>query len=181
QYPYIYQFNLSVQRQLPSRISVTAAYVSTLSHNVPTMIDGNYAPYSTVFGTPSTSATSIADRRQFDPCVGACPKGAAAINYGPSILGASITDLLSDLNANYHSLQISASKQFSRGFSVSGFYVWSKALEDFEPDADGLSSPQDSGYFGAPFTASNNSLGAAGGGIQEEYGPMNADIRNNAA
>jgi len=30
---------------------------------------------------------------------------------------------------------------------------------------------QDSGYFGAPFTASNNSLGAVGGGLQEEYGP----------
>ena len=64
---------------------------------------------------------------------------------------------------------------------MSGFYVWSHALELFEPDADGLSSPQDSGYFGTPFTASNNSLGAAGGGLQEEYGPMNADIRSNAA
>ena len=51
QYPYIYQFNLSVQRQLPAQISLTVAYVGTLSHNVPTMIDGNYAPYSTAFGT----------------------------------------------------------------------------------------------------------------------------------
>jgi hypothetical protein len=51
----------------------------------------------------------------------------------------------------------------------------------FEPDADGLSSPQDSGYFGTPFTASNNSLGAIGGGLGEEYGPMNADMRSNAA
>jgi hypothetical protein len=76
---------------------------------------------------------------------------------------------------------VSASKQLSAGFSVSGFYVWSHALELFEPDADGLSSPQDSGYFGTPFTANNNSLGAAGGGLQEEYGPMNADIRSNAA
>ena len=46
---------------------------------------------------------------------------------------------------------------------------------------DGLSSPQDSGYFGAPFTAANNSLGALGGGLGEEYGPMNADLRNAAA
>ena len=82
-----------------------------------------------------------------------------------------IVDLLSNLTANYHSLQVSASKQLSNGFSVSGFYVWSHALESFEPDADGLSSPQDSGYFGTPFTASNNSLGAAGGGLQEEMVP----------
>ena len=32
-----------------------------------------------------------------------------------------------------------------------------------------------------PFTLFNNSLGAVGGGLQEEYGPMNADIRSNAA
>ena len=180
-YPYIYQFNLSVQRQLPGRITMTAAYVAALSHDLPNFIDVNYAPYSTAFGTPGTSATSVADRRQFDPCVNACPTGAGAINNGTGVLGASITQLLSNLTANYHSLQISASKQISRNFSASGFYVWSHAIDSFEPDVDGLSSPQDSGYFGTPFTASNNSLGAAGGGLQEEKGNMNADIRSNAA
>ena len=79
---------------------------------------------------------------------------------------------MSDLTANYHSLQVSATKQLSGGFTMSGFYVWSHALDLFEPDADGLSSPQDSGYFGTPFTASNNSLGAIGGGMREENGPM---------
>ena len=180
-YPYVYQFNLSVQRQLPGRLTLTAAYVAALSHQLPNFIDAAYAPYSTAFGAPSTSATSIADRRQFDPCVGACPSGAAAINNGSGILGAGIVDLLSNLTGSYHSLQVSATKQLSGSFSVGGNYVWSHAIDSFEPDADGLSSPQDSGYFGAPFTASNNSLGAVGGGLKEEYGNMNADIRNNAA
>jgi hypothetical protein len=180
-YPYVYQVNLSVQRQLPGRVTVTAAYVGAFSHDLPNFIDANYAPYSVAFGTPSTSATSVADRRQFDPCVGACPKGAAAIDYGPSVLGASITDLLSDITASYHSLQIAAGKQLSRSFSVNGYYVWSHGIDSFEPDADGLSAPQDSGYFGQPFTPSNNSLGAVGGGLQEEYGSMSADIRHNAA
>jgi hypothetical protein len=180
-YPYVYQFNLSVQRQLPGRLTLTAAYVAALSHQLPNFIDAAYAPYSTAFGAPSTSATSIADRRQFDPCVGACPSGAAAINNGSGILGAGIVDLLSNLTGSYHSLQISATKQLSGSFSVGGNYVWSHAIDSFEPDADGLSSPQDSGYFGAPFTASNNSLGAVGGGLKEEYGSMNADIRNSAA
>jgi len=180
-YPYVYQFNLSVQRQLPGGVALTAGYVGALSHDLPNFIDANYAPYSTAFGTPSTSATSVADRRQFDPCVGACPKGAAAINNGTGILGAQIVDLLSNLTADYHSLQISASKRLTRGFTVSGFYVWSHGIDSFEPDADGLSSPQDSGYFGQPFTASNNSLGAAGGGLKEEKGNMNADVRSNVA
>jgi Carboxypeptidase regulatory-like domain len=180
-YPYTYQINFSIQQQLPGRIVVTAAYVGALSHQLPNFIDANYAPYSTAFGTPSTSATSVADRRQFDPCVNACPTGAAAINNGTGVLGAQIVDLLSNLTANYHSLQISARKQLSKSFSVNGFYVWSHALDSFEPDVDGLSSPQDSGYFGTPFTAANNTLGAVGGGLGEEYGPMNADIRSNAA
>ena len=180
-YPYVYQVNFSVQRQLPGRITLTTAYVGALSHELPNFIDVNYVPYSTAFGTPSTSAQSVADRRQFDPCVGACPSGAAAINNGTGVLGASITQLLSNLNASYHSLQVSASKQLSHSFRVSGFYVWSHALDGFEPDADGLSSPQDSGYFGTPFTPANNSLGALGGGLGEEKGPMNADLRSNAA
>jgi hypothetical protein len=180
-YPYTYQMNFSVQQQLPGNITLTTAYVGALSRQLPNFIDANYAPYSTAFGTPSTSATSIAVRRQFDPCIVVCPTGAAAINNGTGVLGASITQLLSNLTASYHSLQISASKHLSHNFSVSGFYVWSRAMDSFEPDVDGLSSPQDSGYFGSPFTPANNSLGAVGGGLQEEYGPMNADLRSNAA
>lgn len=180
-YPYTYQINLSVQRQLPGRVTVTTAYVGALSHQLPNFIDANYVPYSTAFGTPSTSATSVADRRQFDPCVGACPTGAAAINNGTGVLGASITELLSNVTASYHALQVSASKQLAHGISVSGFYVWSHAIDLFEPNADGLSTPQDSGYAGTAFTAFNNSLGAIGGGLQEEKGSMNADIRSNAA
>ena len=79
-YPYIYQMNLSVQQQLPGKVALTVAYVGALSHQLPNFIDANYSPYSTAFGAPGTSATSVADRRQFDPCVGACPTGAAAIN-----------------------------------------------------------------------------------------------------
>jgi hypothetical protein len=106
-----------VQRQLPGRVTLTAAYVGALSHQLPNFIDANYAPYSTAFGTtvvPSTSATSIAARRQFDPCpIAGCPTGAAAINNGNGLLGAGIVDLLSNLTASYHSLQISATKQMS--------------------------------------------------------------------
>jgi hypothetical protein len=177
QYPYIYQINTSIQRQLPGGLSVTAAYVASLSHDVPTMIDGNYSPYSTAFGTPSTSATSVADRRQFDPCVGACPTGPAGINTGT--MGQNIL-LITNQTANYHALQISARKQMSRGLSISGFYVWSHALQSSNESAIGQMTAQDFGYLGQPFIATNNSLDAIGGGLQEEKGPMDADRRSNA-
>jgi hypothetical protein len=177
QYPYIYQFNASVQRQLPARTSLTVAYVGTLSHNVPTMIDGNYAPYSTAFGTPSTSANSIADRRQYDPCVGPCPTGPAGINTGT--MGQNIL-LITNQHANYNSLQVSAKKQLSHGFTISGFYVWSHALQSSNESAIGQMTAQDFGNLGNPFTATNNSLGAVGGGLAEEKGPMDANRSSNA-
>lgn len=168
-YPYIYQFNLAVQRQLPGKVSLTTAYVGTMSHNVPTMIDANYAPYSTAFGTPSTKSSSIDARRQFD-------SGApgAAGTLGQNIF------LIPGQTANYNSLQVSATKPLSHGLMLSGFYVWSHALQSSNESAIGQMTAQDFGYFGQPFTASNNSLGAVGGGLKEEKGDMDANRDSNA-
>ena len=166
----VYQFNLSVQRQLPARISATVAYVGTLGRHLSTFVDTNYAPYSTVFGPPSTAAASLDARRQYD---GGTP-GAAGTLTG-------ITELISDQTSNYNGLQISATKTMSHGFSVSGFYVWSRALESSNPVENGLMSAQNFGVLGKPFTPTNNSLGAIGGGLQEEYGLMDQNRDNNAA
>jgi hypothetical protein len=173
----VYQFNLSVQRQLPYKITATAAYVGTLGRHLSTFVDANYAPYSTVnssggalTGALSTSAASTEQRRQFD----------AGLNLAPGTLG-SITYLISDQTSNYNGLQISASKQMTRGFTLTGFYVWSRALESAEFVENGLQSAQDFGYFGKPFNSTNNSMGAAGGGLKEEYGLMNNNRDGNAA
>ena len=160
-YSSIYQVNLSVQRQLPYKISLTTAYVLTLGRHLQTFVNTNYAPYSTVFGTPSTAAASTDARQQYDS--GA--PGAAGTLTG-------ITELISDQVSNYNGLQVSATKQMSLGFSVSGFYVWSRALESSNVVQNGGMTAQDFGVLGKPFTATNNSLGALGGGLQEEYGPM---------
>jgi hypothetical protein len=69
----------------------------------------------------------------------------------------------------------------SGGFSVTGFYVWSRALESSNPVENGLMNAQDFGVLGKPFTATNNSLGATGGGLREEYGLMDQNRDSNAA
>ncbi len=173
----VYQFNFSVQRQLPYKISATAAYVGTLGRHLGTFVDANYAPYATVnssggklVGALSTSAASTEQRRQFD----------AGINLAPGTLSG-ITYLISDQTSNYNGLQLSATKLMARGFTVSGFYVWSHALESAEFVENGAQTAQDFGYFGKPFTPSNNSMGAIGGGLGEEYGLMNNNRDGNAA
>jgi hypothetical protein len=167
----IYQFNLSVQRQLPAKISTTVAYVGTLGRNLNTFIDANYAPYSTLGkGALSTSGTNLDTRRQYDAGVA----GATGTLNG-------LTYLIAGQTSNYNGLQISATKTMSGGFSVTGFYVWSRALESSNPTENGQMSAQDFGVFGKPFTASNNSLGAIGGGLAEERGPMDQNHDSNAA
>jgi hypothetical protein len=173
----VYQFNLSVQRQLPYKISTTAAYVGTMGRHLSTFVDANYAPYSTVnssggalVGALATSAASTEQRRQFD----------AGINLAPGTVGG-ITYLISDQTSSYNSLQVSASKQMAHGFTLSGFYVWSRALESAEFVENGGQTAQDFGYFGKAFTSQNNHMGAAGGGLKEEFGPMNANRNQNAA
>ena len=173
----VYQFNLSVQRQLPYRVSVTAAYVGTLGRHLSTFVDANYAPYAivnssggTLVGGVGTSSASTEQRRQYD----------AGINLTPGTLS-SITYLISDQTSNYNGLQLSATKTLARGFSVSGFYVWSHALESSNMLENGLMTAQDFGVLGKPFTPSNNSMGAVGGGLREEYGDMDANHDDNAA
>jgi hypothetical protein len=180
----VYQFNLSVQRQLPARLSVTAAYVGTLGRNLSSFLDANYAPYSTVangggtlVGGLSTSAASQEQRRQWD----------AGINLTPGTLGG-ITYLISDQTSNYHGLQFSATKAMSHGFSVTGFYVWSRALESSNPVENGGMNMQDPGVLGKPFTVANdhgmldqNGAPIVGGGLQEERGLMDQNHNSNAA
>ena len=123
QWPYIYQMNAAVQRQLPGQLSTTVAYVGTLSHDLPIMIDDNYAPYAP---GASTSQTSINSRRPYDP----------------GVLGQNIY-LISNQTASYHALQISAHRPLTHNLMLNGFYVWSHSFQSSNESAVGLATAQD--------------------------------------
>jgi archaellum component FlaG (FlaF/FlaG flagellin family) len=123
QWPLVYQINTAVQRQLPSQVSATVAYVGTLSHDLPIMIDGNYAPYAP---GASTSQTSINARRPYDP----------------GVLGQNIF-LISNQTASYHSLQFSAHRPLTRSLMLNGFYVLSHSFQSSNESAVGLATAQD--------------------------------------
>jgi hypothetical protein len=123
QWPLVYQINTAVQRQLPSQVSATVAYVGTLSHDLPIMIDGNYAPYAP---GASTSQTSINARRPYDP----------------GVLGQNIF-LISNQTASYHSLQFSAHRPLTHSLMLNGFYVLSHSFQSSNESAVGLATAQD--------------------------------------
>ncbi len=111
-WPYTYQLNFSIQREIAKNLSVTASYVGSLAHRLPFAQDLNYPVWS-----PTATTTNLPSRR---PIL-------------PGTLGA-ILMIQSMEQAEYNAMQITVEKRLSRGITVKGFYTWSKSLEDVELD-----------------------------------------------
>ncbi|HTS31086.1 MAG TPA: carboxypeptidase regulatory-like domain-containing protein [Bryobacteraceae bacterium] len=68
-------------------------------------------------------------------------------------------------NANYNSLQVTAQKRFSRGFSILANYTWQRGFDDVPPSSGGSGAGATGGTGGEPlpwFTLGNRQL---------DYGP----------
>jgi hypothetical protein len=120
QWPFSYQFNLSVQRQITSDFSVSAAYVGTMSHDLPFAQDINYPVL-----TPTATTGNIVFRRPIDnPNVGAKPGSA----FGQVFL------VQSNQTASYNGLQLTAQKRMARGLLLYAFYTFSKTFDSAQLD-----------------------------------------------
>jgi hypothetical protein len=111
-WPYTYQLNFSVQRQVTRDLSFSAAYVGSLARRLPFAIDLNYPFFN------STATTGNVNNRR--PIL-------------PGTLS-SIQSVESVENAAYHSLQVTAEKRMGKHFGLKGFYTWAKSLEDVQLD-----------------------------------------------
>jgi hypothetical protein len=103
----IQQFNLSIQRRIGANLFAEAAYVGTVSHHLYDSEDLNAAIYS-----PGATEANAQSRRPILPQY-----------YG------SMPSLTSDVNANYHSLQLDAQKRFSSSYAVQVAYTWEKSID----------------------------------------------------
>jgi len=104
EWPYTFQMNLSVQRQLTKDLVVGAAYVDTESHNLPFARDINYP----VLTSTATSA------------------GANVLSRRPNPLFGAVLELDSDQDASYHGLQITSAMRMSHHVTFNAFYTFSK-------------------------------------------------------
>ena len=105
-WPYSYQLNFTIQRQVARGLSLSAGYVSTLSHNLAFAPDINYP----VFDSTATSS-NFNNRRPID-------RGQLS----------TINLLQSHATAAYHSLQITARTAMTRRVNLTAFYTFSKSL-----------------------------------------------------
>ncbi|HEY2018578.1 MAG TPA: carboxypeptidase regulatory-like domain-containing protein [Bryobacteraceae bacterium] len=106
-FPYTYQLNFSIQRQLRNDISVSASYVGALTHHLPFTVDKNYPIWN-----PAATTTNLPQRRPY------LPGTLGIIYYEDGII-----------NSDYHGLQTSFQKRMSHGFTLQAYYVFSKSME----------------------------------------------------
>src|ERR1700687_2015180 len=114
QWPYTYQLNFSVQRQLTSDFSMTVAYVGSLSHNLPFAQDVN---------APGLDALAISSGKDIQ-------RRRHNKDFGPVFL------VQSNQTASYHGLQFSVVKRMGHNFTLNGFYTYSKSFTSVQLDAN---------------------------------------------
>jgi hypothetical protein len=110
--PTVYNWNLTIERQLPENVLVRAAYVGSHSSHLTETLNLNPRPVGTTSSTP-TRLNAIAG----------------------SPLFSTVQQDLQDINASYNSMQLSLEKRMSRGFMILANYTWSKSLDDLPPRA----------------------------------------------
>lgn len=103
-WPRTFQTNVSIQRQVINGFTLGAAYVGTISNNLPLGRDVNYPVL-----TPTATTGNVLARR-------------------PNPLFGAVTVLDSDQDASYHALQLTGTYRLSERMSINGFYTFSKTL-----------------------------------------------------
>jgi hypothetical protein len=114
-WPYTYQMNLTLQREILRDYSLSASYVGALGRKLAASVDRNYPVYG-----PGATTGNVNARRP----------------YQPGVIGAARV-LESAFGSDYHALQLAAEKRGTH-FSFKGYYTFSKALEDTDYQGGGL-------------------------------------------
>ena len=117
QWPYSYQYNFSVERQVGKDVTVSAAYVGSVGRDLPFGVDLNY-PIATVPGVASTTGNVIVRRPIDNPRLG----------FSSSALG-QVLAVESNQKNWYNALQLGVIRRLSSNLSFHAYYTYSKTLE----------------------------------------------------
>jgi outer membrane receptor protein involved in Fe transport len=146
-WPEIYQINFGFQQQLTNNFAISASYVASLGRKLPIERDINYP----IYNLTSTGASGASCTNTALPCAYANtsstannrrPYNSSAYVATPTTTSANpalstIMQIQSSEGANYNGLQVTAQQRLVRGFSVQGFWVWSKSLQSEDLDLPG--------------------------------------------
>ncbi len=136
--PYVQMWNLNIQKEVVKNLVVDIGYVGNKGTG---LRDGQLAivnqlpssvlsTYGLKLRNPITSAADAAANGIAYPYAGFKGTVASALRYYPQVQGNSTVQVYAaplGFSA-FHSLQVTVNRQFSKGLSIYGDYVWSKSL-----------------------------------------------------
>lgn len=104
--PYVQQYNLTIQQELPGQAVLQAAYVGTVGRKLLVGVSANPALYA-----PGATVSNENARRIYN-------------GFGDLQTTSSVA------NSEYNALQIQVQKRYSHGISLQGAYTFSKSMDD---------------------------------------------------
>lgn len=107
--PETHNWSLTVERELVSSLLLRVGYVGTRTTHLKSEYDQNAPIYN-------TNLTLTANRENIDA-------------RRPVQNFQTISRWMHGLNSDYHALQVSVDKRFSKGFTINGAYTWSRNLD----------------------------------------------------
>jgi len=141
--PYAENFQLSVERELPSRIVARLSYVGSLARHNQISYEGNPETAAGQAACAASSTCSSSSNRNLQSYFYPSHTQYGAIDPVTGITGfSSIGYVGSGGSSSYHSLQASVDKVLSHGLQFQASYTYSHALDDG-------SSYEGSGYGGS--------------------------------
>jgi len=111
----VYQWNLNVQQELPSRTTLTLAYIGNAGEHLFEQVESNPAV--------ATNPGSTTQARRINPHF------------------TSITQMFSGGHSSYNSLQATLNKQLSHGLTVMTSYTWGRTFDMGSDDSSSLFNP----------------------------------------
>jgi hypothetical protein len=146
--PTIYNYSIGVQRQLGWGTTIDVAYVGSLSRHLVTSRNGNQIPYLTAFSREAQDPSKYPDGviPDIEPDL---PQAYADAGFNYSGNYAFDAPFLVpyrgygpmqyykfDGNADYHSLQVSLQRRFSKGLTFGAAYTFSRTRTTANADED---------------------------------------------
>jgi hypothetical protein len=164
--PYVYNFNVNIQRQLPSKVLLQVAYVGSLGHKLLITKEGDpITPAGHNACVADVNGCALDPYTHFDYPQYTAQPAINPDNQEPDFL--SVGTQATEGSSNYNSLQVTATKTTTHGLFASAAYTYSKGLDN----GSGLES---SGFNGRGY---NQYPGYA----HLNYGPSDYDARHRLA
>jgi hypothetical protein len=158
----VYEWNLTVERQLPAGFLLRAAYVGSRTlHILETQYYNAGVPCNSPTSNVACTGKANVGLANLTVCeatggtVASCQGDAnkSGALFKPNTFSTTVQADINDVNANYNALQTSLEKRMSHGFTLLANYTYSKSLDDL-PFGEGVTG-FDTGYSALPLNNPN--------------------------